>query len=110
MLEKRTQPRRKIRLIVDFEVPGSRTSGITYDVSRSGLFVRTIRIPSVGTTLKVVLHLADGREMNLTGKVVRSFSAPGTLRFVVPSGFGLRVAPGSEEYERFVASLLRKED
>ena len=63
MHEKRSQPRRKIRLIVDFEVPGSRTSGITYDISLGGLFVRTIRIPSVGTVLKLVLHLADGREL-----------------------------------------------
>ncbi len=106
MLEKRTSPRLKLRLVVDFNAADSKTSGITYDVSRAGIFVRTIRIPNVGRILSLVLHLPDGKQVPVQGKVVRSFNAPGTLRLVVPSGFGLRVSGASQEYEEFVSSLL----
>ncbi|MFY9549600.1 MAG: PilZ domain-containing protein [Thermoanaerobaculia bacterium] len=106
MLEKRAHPRRKMRLIVDFDAVGSKTSGITYDVSRTGLFVRTVRIPSVGTQLSLVLHLATGRELQVSGKVVRTYSAHGTLRFVIPSGFGLRISPKSSDYDDFVSSVF----
>src|SRR5215471_11242325 len=106
MPERRAQPRRRIRLIVNFGGPGARTAGITFDVSRSGLFVRTVHLPRVGSVLDLVVHPTDGGQISLTGKVVRTFSAVGTIRFVVPSGFGVRVSPRSDLYERFIASLF----
>jgi hypothetical protein len=106
MPERRAHPRRRIRLIVNFGGPGARTAGITFDVSRSGLFVRTVHLPRVGSALDLVVHLTDGGQITLTGRVVRTFSAVGTIRFVVPSGFGVRVSPRSELYESFVASLF----
>ena len=106
MPERRAHLRRRIRLIVNIGGPGSRTAGITFDVSRSGLFVRTVHLPRVGSLLELAIHLTDGTEIPVTGRVVRTFSAMGQIRFVIPSGFGMRVSPASETYERFVASLL----
>ena len=106
MPERRAHPRRRIRLIVNFGGPGARTAGITFDVSRSGLFVRTVHLPKIGSVLDLIVHLTDGAQIALAGKVVRTFSAVGKIRFVIPSGFGLRVSSRSEDYEKFVASLF----
>jgi len=106
MPERRAHPRRRIRLIVNFGGPGARTAGITFDVSRSGLFVRTVHLPRIGSVIDLTIHSTDGGQIPLTGKVVRTFSAVGTIRFVVPSGFGVRVFPRSELYERFAGSLF----
>ena len=106
MKEKRASPRQRLRMIVNFETAGWRTTGITHDVSRTGIFVRTIRIPRVGSEVTLNVHLAEGREVELSGKVMRSYSAPGTLRFVVPSGFGIRLGRNSEGYRAFVVALF----
>jgi hypothetical protein len=106
MKEKRASPRRRLRMIVNFEVAGWRTTGITHDVSRTGLFVRTIRIPRIGSMVTLNVHLAEGREIELSGKVMRSYSAPGTLRFVVPSGFGIRLGKNTDGYKAFVVELF----
>lgn len=115
MAEKRNAPRKKKRLIVDFDVEtadsqaAGRTTGFTHDISRSGLFVRTIRIPQIGRTLNAVLHLPQGKQVAIQGKVVRSFRAPASLRYVVPSGFGLRLyREGSPGYDEFTASIEDK--
>lgn len=109
MAEKRSAPRKKTRLIVDFDTTYAKTTGFTHDLSRSGLFVRTIRIPEVGKVLKAVLYLPDGKHVPVEGTVVRSFRAPSTLRLLVPSGFALRVSrKNSAEYEEFSSSLEDK--
>lgn len=103
-MEKRAAPRKKKRLLVDFDTTLIRTTGFTNDLSRSGLFVRTIRIPQVGKMLKAVLHLPDGKQVALQGRVVRSYRAPSVLRALVPTGFGLRVFEAPEDYVRFASS------
>ncbi|MDQ2870082.1 MAG: PilZ domain-containing protein [Acidobacteriota bacterium] len=93
MAEKRDSPRRRCRLLVDFDTTLSRTTGFTHDVSKSGIFVRTIRIPKIGKVLRAILHMPAGGTVSIEGTVVRSFRAPGALRTLIPSGFVLRVAP-----------------
>lgn len=106
MAEKRRNPRKKTRIVVDFDTEKTKTTGFTNDVSRSGLFVRTIRIPKIGTVLKAVLHLPDGKQVAVEGTVVRSFRAPTTLRSVLPSGFALRISRvASPEYDEFAGTL-----
>lgn len=103
MAEKRDSPRRRKRLLVDFDTTLSKTTGFTHDLSHSGVFVRTIRIPRLGKLLTAVLHLPDGRHLPIEGLVVRSYRAPAALRSVVPTGFGLRVTTGSDELERLAS-------
>lgn len=104
MIEKRSSPRYKADVVVDFSLPDSRATGVTYDLSREGMFVRTRRLPEEGAVLFVTLHLPGGSKMLLHGKVVRAFRAPGLLRTVMPTGFGYRVSK-TPVYERFVDSL-----
>lgn len=104
MAEKRDSPRRRCRVLVDFDTTLSRTTGFTNDVSRSGMFVRTIRIPRIGKVIRALLHLPGGKTVPIEGTVVRSFRAPGALRALIPSGFVLRVAPKHpSEYDELAA-------
>lgn len=108
MGEKRGAARTRRRLIVDFNTPLSKTTGFTHDVSRSGLFIRTIQIPKIGNFLRAVLHLPDGRHLPIEGTVVRSHQAPSQLRALVPSGFGLKISKDSNtsrEYDEFASNL-----
>jgi hypothetical protein len=106
MSEKRSAPRKKKRIVVDFDTTTSKTTGFTHDLSRTGLFIRTIRIPQIGKILRAVLHLPDGKHMTVEGTVVRSFKAPAMLRSLLPSGFALRVSPkDSPEYDAFASTL-----
>lgn len=106
MLEKRAARRSKRRFLVEFETTLSKVTGFTHDVSRTGLFVRTNRIPRLGKILRAVLHLPGGKQVNVNGTVVRIFRASSTLSSVVPSGFGLRLSSdNSAEYQEFASSL-----
>jgi hypothetical protein len=106
MAEKRGAPRRKKRIVVDFEITKAKTTGFTNDLSRTGLFIRTVRIPAIGEILHAVLHLPDGSQLPIEGTVVRSFRAPSMLRTVLPAGFALKVSPlVSPDYDTFAATL-----
>ena len=100
MAERRESTRKRKRLLVDFDTTLTRTTGFTHDLSRSGLFVRTIRIPRPGKLLRAILHLPDGRHVPIEGTVVRSYRAPPALRSVVPTGFAMKVSNPAPEFER----------
>lgn len=106
--EKRTAPRRNVEMMVEFVQGASYGTGVTGDISRAGMFVRTTRVPSTGPLLRLTVHLPEGRKLFLTGRVVRSAAAPGSLGFVTPSGFGFRLAGESPEYEKFLSQLPEK--
>ncbi|MEP6800889.1 MAG: PilZ domain-containing protein [Acidobacteriota bacterium] len=104
MADKRESPRRRCRLLVDFDTTLSRTTGFTNDLSRSGMFVRTIRIPRIGKIIRAILHAPGGGTVTVEGIVVRTFRAPGALRSLIPSGFVLRVTPEHPpEYDELAA-------
>ena len=51
MSERRAFPRYRTEVLVDFSSSQSRITGITYDVSLGGMFVRTARMPEEGKNL-----------------------------------------------------------
>ena len=53
MNEKRTFPRWKKRLLVDFEVEGRTASGFTWDISHTGLSISSQYVPKLGEKLQV---------------------------------------------------------
>jgi hypothetical protein len=103
--EKRRFPRKKRRFLVEFRLENGGGQGFTYDVSPSGIFVRSVRIPNPGTPVTATLHILEGKKVDVRGVVVRSFRAPASLSNVVPSGFGLRLADVPEDYFQFLATL-----
>ena len=76
MAERRGFARKKRRFLVEFILRGAACTGFTYDVSPTGIFVRSIRLPDPGTFLTANLHLPHGKSVAVRGKVVRSFRVP----------------------------------
>lgn len=103
--KKRAFERKKRRLLVEFSLDGTHHSGFTFDVSPTGIFVRSSRLPNLGTALSLNVHLPDGRHVVLRGKVVRSFRVPTALSRLIPSGFALQVSESPEEYFQFLTTI-----
>jgi len=102
-VEKRTARRRPVEMAVDFSHDSFHGSGVTGDVSRRGMFVRSNRIPGTGPLLRLTVHLPEGRKLFLTGRVVRSAEPSGGFpRPAGSTGFGLRFADESPEYENLL--------
>ena len=104
MMDSRAHPRFRTEVMLDFAIGENRTAGMTWDVSKKGMFVRTSRMPEVGARLLVTLRFPEGKQLLLQGEVVRTFTAPNRGRDDMPSGFGLTVS-GGEIYSRFVDSV-----
>jgi hypothetical protein len=105
MAERRTFARKKRRFLVELSLQGANCTGFTYDVSPTGIFVRSIRLPSPGTVLTANLHLPEGKRIAVRGKVVRSFRVPPALSRLIPSGFSIRLSDTPEDYFQFLATL-----
>ncbi|HEY3203570.1 MAG TPA: PilZ domain-containing protein [Thermoanaerobaculia bacterium] len=105
MTERRTTSRKKRRFLVEFDLQGARCTGFTYDVSPTGIFVRSVRLPNPGTLLTANLHLPEGKRIAVRGKVVRSFRVPAALSRLIPSGFSMLLSDTPEDYYQFLATL-----
>ena len=103
-MEKRTWPRFRSEVIVSFQDGDSESAGVTWDVSRAGMFVRSSKMPEVGSKLMVRMRFSEDRQLVLQGRVVRCFSAPALVRHLFPTGFGLEIG-GTELYRNFVGTL-----
>jgi hypothetical protein len=107
MTEKRECPRYRADVVIDFTPAESKITGVTWDLSRHGMFVRTSRLPQEGQKLFLTLRFTDGRQLLLQGLVVRTFQAPALARHAGPTGFAVSVK-NSESYDRFIASVSEK--
>jgi hypothetical protein len=103
--ERRSFARKKRRFLVEFNLRGAACTGFTYDISPSGIFVRSIRLPDPGTLLTANLHLPSGQRVLVRGRVIRSFRVAAALSRLIPSGFSIRLSESPEEYYQFLASL-----
>lgn len=107
--EKRADRRRRAEIPVSFEIKESRTTGITCDVSRGGLFVRTTRPPDVGSVVTVRLRPRNrATTIVLRGKVVRTRAVPVAPVQSLPGGFAVRVLEAAEEYYELLAQIRRR--
>lgn len=101
--EKRTAPRHRVEMLVEFDVGDSWERGVTGEISRSGMFVQSPRIPSVGPAVNLTVHLPGGRELLLKGRVV-----PAAEDLAQPAGFGVRLTEKPGEYDEFLKRLPGK--
>jgi hypothetical protein len=100
-VEKRTARRRSAEMTVEFVQDAFRGTGITGNLSRRGMFVRSSRIPGAGPALKLTVKLPDGRNLVLTGRVIRTVSD-------ASPGFGVRFSDDSPEYDALFSQLRDK--
>ena len=99
----RTAPRRRVEMMVEFDQGTSRGTGVTGDVSRNGMFVRSARPPNGGPAVSLTVHLPGGREILMMGRVVRGASASDLSQ---SPGFALRLTDKPAEYDEFFSRLL----
>jgi hypothetical protein len=101
--EKRTSPRRRAEMLVEFREGESRGAGVTSELSRRGMFIRSAQPPGLGPALSLTMHLPGGRTVLLKGRVVRNDGVPGITR---PDGFALELTEKTAEYDAFLTRLL----
>jgi hypothetical protein len=99
----RTAPRRRVEMMVEFDQGTSRGTGVTGDISRSGMYVRSARPPNGGPAVSLTVHLPGGREILMMGRVVRSAAASDPTQ---PPGFALALTDKPAEYDEFFSWLL----
>lgn len=97
-------PRYRSEVVVGFTNGESEATGVTWDVSYGGMFIRSSRMPEVGRKLMVKMRFSEDRQLLVQGRVVRTFQAPPLVRHLFPTGFGLEIS-GSELYLNFVRSV-----
>ena len=105
-VEKRTARRRKADMTVEFTEGAFHGTGTIGDLSRRGMFVRSSRIPGTGAALRLTVNLPEGRKLVLRGRVVRSGEEGASS--VDSSGFGLRLADDSPDYQDLLWRLRNK--
>ena len=94
--DQRTSRRRKAEIPVEFAQGPFQGTGVTGDVSRRGMFVRSPHIPGTGPLLRLTVNLPQGRKLVLRGRVVRN--ARGTPP-AASRGFGLRLVEEWPDFE-----------
>jgi Tfp pilus assembly protein PilZ len=104
MSELREFPRYRADVMLDFGAADAKIAGMTWDVSKGGMFIRTTRKPEVGQRLLVTLRFQEGRQLLIEGEVVRTFQPPAFARDGPPAGFAVAIKDG-DSYQRFVESL-----
>ena len=105
-VEKRTARRRKAEMTVEFVQDAFRGTGITGNLSRRGMFIRSSRIPGAGPALKLTVKLPDGRKLVLNGRVIRTVADAASP--AAASGFGVRFSDDSPEYDDLFSQLRDK--
>jgi hypothetical protein len=105
-VEKRTARRRNAEMTVEFVQDAFRGTGITGNLSRRGMFVRSSRIPGAGPALKLTVKLPDGRKLVLNGRVIRTVADASPS--ATASGFGVRFSDDSPEYDDLFSQLRDK--
>ncbi len=95
MSEKRKQRRHAKRLKVRFGENDFSSTGITSDVSATGMFIQTTKVPAIGNRIHVELTLPSGRLLFCEAAVMRQQHVPPELRQAVKGGVGVRfLSPG----------------
>ncbi len=74
--EKRKSKRRRVKTVVQFIGPDDKKRlGVVADVSKEGVFIETEYLPPVGSPVKLIFILRDGRKISINGRVVRAKGA-----------------------------------
>lgn len=108
MAEKRRSKRHARRLRVKFGEKGTAVfphSGLTNDVSATGLFVVSSHNPRPGTRLHLEVTMPGELPLFIEGVVARQVIVPPELRQVVKSGFGIRFLLGAELMAELVPAM-----
>jgi hypothetical protein len=102
----RTTRRRPAEMTVEFSQGTLYGTGVTGDVSRRGMFVRSPWIPGTGPVLRLTVNLPGGRKLALTGRVVRTVEPAAPTR--TAPGFGLRLTDDWPDWDELFGKRSHK--
>ncbi len=92
------------RLEAEFEGGGVSGRGLTSDISRKGLFIRTQKALNPGTPVTVRLHLRDGRISTVKGIVRRAIKIP-LYAPEIKNGMGIEILEWDSLFEGLLLEL-----
>lgn len=98
-MKKRKEDRFVRRLEVEFSAADKNYRGISSDLSKNGLFIRTNHAFAAGTQLEILLYLPDGTSCKLKGLVRRALKTPIVS---IKNGMGVELTEKDDCYARFV--------
>jgi len=106
-LTKRKHDRFVRRLETEFSGEGKNYRGISSDLSRSGLFIRTNHAFTPGTIIDIVIHLPDGNSSKLKGTVRRALK---TAVVSIKNGMGIELIEKDDFYTNFLDTFFPEEE
>ncbi|MCX7792790.1 MAG: PilZ domain-containing protein [Thermodesulfovibrionales bacterium] len=103
-MSKRAAKRYVRRLEAEFEGGGFSGRGLTSDVSRKGLFIRTQNALAPGTSVIVRLHLSDGKISVVKGVVRRAIKVP-IYASEIKNGMGIEILEMDDAFRTLLNDL-----
>lgn len=103
-MSKREAKRYVRRLQAEFEGGGLSGRGLTSDISRKGLFIRTQKALAPGTSVTVRLHLSDGKLSTVRGIVRRAIKVP-IYASEIKNGMGIEIIEMDDAFSSLLNEL-----
>lgn len=104
MKERRKSRRYGRRLQVRFGEAGFDHTGFTQDVSATGMFVVSAKLPELGRRVHLQVQVTPSQQVHFEGMVQRHRQSPRALQAYAKNGFGVRFL----ELEELVGDILPK--
>lgn len=101
-MQKRRSKRFIKRLEVTFSARGLTYTGITSDIAKEGIFIRTQKGLPPGITVDVDLYLPSGEILKMKGVVKRTIKTPYQQ---IKNGMGIELIDPPQKYTDFASSL-----
>lgn len=86
--DKRDSERARRRVMVRYGVDRAQHRGFTKDLSATGMFIRTNKVFTPGTTIQVEIQFPD-RNFNLWARVIWAKQVPPQLAHILECGMGI---------------------
>jgi Tfp pilus assembly protein PilZ len=106
-LSKRKHDRFVRRLETEFSAQDKNYRGISSNLSRSGLFIRTNHAFPIGTLVDILIHLPDGTSSRLKGIVWRALK---TSVVSLKNGMGIELTEKDAFYTKFLDTFFQVQE
>jgi hypothetical protein len=103
-MSKREAKRYVRRLEAEFESAGFSGRGVTSDLSKKGVFIRTHKALAPGTPVTVRIHLSDGRVSVVKGIVKRSIKIP-MYASDIKNGMGIEIIEMDDLFDELIKTF-----
>ncbi len=107
-MSKREAKRHVRRLEAEFESAGFSGRGVTSDISKKGVFIRTHKALAPGTPVTVRIHLNDGRVSVIKGIVKRSIKIP-MYASDIKNGMGIEIIERDDLFDELIKTFEQEQ-